>query len=70
LSNKSRTNCWKLYKASTDVVKTSNVCLNEINVIKRSDANCMLMKLKEDHEVVSLMKWIIIWIIKNQSVRD
>jgi len=54
-----------LYEASTDVVETFNVYLSKINVIKTSDADCILMKLKEDYEVVSLMKWMIVWIIRN-----
>ena len=59
-----------MYEVSTNVVETFNAYLNKTNVIKTSDANWMLIKLKEDHEVVSLMKWIVVWIIKNQSVKN
>jgi len=45
-----------LYKTNIDVVETFNVYLSEINVIKTLNADWMLMRLKEDYEVVSLIK--------------
>jgi hypothetical protein len=57
LSSESRTNCWKLYKVCTDVVRSLNalsICvsrtsaqLSEIDVKESSDANWMSVKLKK-----------------------
>jgi len=66
LSSKSRTNCWKLYKACTNVIRSlitfsayilrMSVQLSEVDVKKSFDADWMSVRLKKEIAVVLLIK--------------
>ena len=81
MSSESRTDCWRSYKVSTDVNRQLNVLnihvlsalnahMSEADVKELSDADWMLMRLKEEIKLVFMIKQMFVWIIKNQSVRD
>ncbi len=70
-----------MYKTSTDVNRQLNVLsayvlsalnahMSEADVKELSDADWMLMRLKEEIKLVFMIKQMFVWIIKNQSVRD
>ena len=81
LSSKLKINYWRLYKTSRDinrqfvvlsvhVLNAFNAHMSEADIKKLFDVNWMLMRLKEEIKLVFMIKWIFIWIVKNQNVRN
>ena len=81
LSNESKTNYWKLHKASAEinrqlavlsvhVLNVFNAHMSETDIKELFNADWMLMKLKEEIKLTFMIKWTFIQIIKNQNVRN